>query len=245
MTKYVDSECSLFYTSSGKVIDRAEFENSDGAFIDGGNYGSAYRYGNDKVVKFVESPGSDEQYENMSNIKNLSLPNFYKIYEVLSCQSDGIKTFGGTIAQYYPKEDVDIFLQPSDFLLDSFNALCRSMEVLGTNHFFAFDLNNRNSILNSNGIFVIDADLYQRMATNLAWKIAAKNVFKLKSSVFYDLLLSNFFRHHSDELGDLKSSDVSNMLYDLMNLDDFADSTVFNKTLAKHRYPIDYIRSRK
>lgn len=240
----MDNERNLFYTESGLVVDKKKIEKNGGVYLSSGNYGNAYKL-NDKVVKLVFNDGSSEQYDTVSCIKNLSLPNFYKLYNVLSCEKSGIKTFGGTISKFYSSEDVDIFLKPTDYLLDSFNSLHKSMVELGKNNIFVFDLNRANTIVNDNGIFVIDVDLYQRMMNNLPKNVISKNLFKLKCSVFYELMQSNFLNYHSDELKVLSGEDISRILYDLLNLNDFDDSKTFNKTLSKFKYPIDYIRSKK
>lgn len=233
-----------FYTESGLLVDMNDLIDKGATYLSSGNCGAAYLF-NDTVIKLVDSDGDMEQYDTVSCIKNLSLPNFYKLYSVLSCEKNGIKTFGGTISRYYPAKEVDIFLKPSDYLLDSFNSLYKSMKELGKNNIFVFDLNRANTIVNDNGIFVIDVDLYQRMLNNLPKNVISKNLFKLKCSVFYELMQSNFLNYHSDELKVLSGEDISRILYDLLNLNDFDDSKTFNKTLSKFKYPIDYIRSKK
>lgn len=238
------AERECFYTEFGNLIDINDLMKKGATFLSSGNCGSAYLF-NDCVIKLVDSDGDMEQYDTVSCIKNLSLPNFYKLYSVLSCERNGIKTFGGTISKYYLSENVDMFLKPSDYLLDSFNSLYKSMSELGKNNIFVFDLNRANTIVNNDGIFVIDVDLYQRMSYNLPKNIISKNLFKMKCSIFYELLQSNFLNHHGNELKDLSGEDISRMIYDLLNLNDFDDSKTFNKTLSKYKYPIDYIRRRK
>jgi len=239
------SNNSYFYTDSGLIINGENYNQSDASYLSCGNYGSVYRYSDDKVIKLVDSDGTEEQYETMSSIKDLNLPNFYKLYEILYRNSvDGVKTFGGTIAKYYPREDFDIFLQPSEYLLESFNSLYRAMIQLGMNGISVFDLNRRNVIVNREGIYVIDADLYQKLGNSLTWKIALKNLYRMKDSIFYDLMISNFFKYHKN-ISSEYANEFIKIIYDLLNMDDYENSSVFNDTLSKYRYPIDYIKSKR
>jgi hypothetical protein len=225
---------------SGDIIDRKKFESKE--VVGSGNYGTVYRYDDDKVIKFANSRGDSNQYNAVSIIKNLSLPNFYKLYDVLSCTDGDVKTFGGTIARYYPSEDLDLFLMPSDYLLDNFNSLYNSMVLLGSSKISIFDLNPRNVICNSSGIYVIDVDLYQQMMAAFPWDLSMRNCFALKRCLFYDLLLRNYFRHHFGEVEGSKSKLVDDAIYDLLNLSNKEDPMVFNATLSEYRYPIDYVK---
>ena len=150
---------------------------------------------------------------------------------------------GGTISEFYPKVDFDIFSSPSEYLLESFNSLYKSMILLGMNGISVFDLNRRNVIVNREGIYVIDADLYQKLGSSLTWKLALKNLYRMKDSIFYNLLISNFYKYHKDITNE-EANCFEKVIYDLLNLDDYEDSNVFNDTLSMYKYPIDYVNKK-
>ena len=61
----------------------------------------------------------------------------------------------------------------------------------------------------------------------------------MKDSIFYDLMISNFFKYHKN-ISNEYANEFIKIIYDLLNMDDYENSSVFNDTLSKYRYPIAF-----
>ena len=114
----------------------------------------------DKVIKIQECPGSAYQYDVVSSIKNLNLANFYRLYDVLYIEKCGLRTFKGTISQYYSDVDINLWTERVDYVIDGFNGILNSASRLGENRILINDISLNNVILTSNGPVVIDVDDY-------------------------------------------------------------------------------------
>lgn len=229
-------------TSSKLIIDKEEITKNKP--IGSGNWGHVYRYDNDKIIKITDKYGSSEQYEMVSFIKNLNLPNFYKIYDVLYHETVNVKEFSGTISKYYPEEKIDLFTTTSDYLLDSFNSLTEALKILSENKIIAYDFCCKNILLTNEGIIGIDVDFYQKMDEYSKSRIMRINMKQLKEAIMHRLLVFNLDKYHRDDFDIQVIDKLNKALYNLINLDSITDTKQFNKILSKYKYPIDYLRKK-
>lgn len=232
----------IIYTNPYTSIDSKKIKKE--IFLGKGNWGSVYRFDNDKAIKIIDHDGNNEQYEIISFIKNLNLPNFYKIYDVLYTMDFSLKEYAGTISKYYQTKDIDIYTTSSSYLLDSFNALSESMNILGQHQITAYDFCNKNILLTEEGLIAIDVDFYGKMENDIPKRTIKRNMKQLKESVLHRLLIFNLHYHHKNDFDISKNEAINNAICTLLNLDNSTDIKQFNKILSKYKYPIDYIKEK-
>lgn len=225
------------YTSSGELIDNSIF--SDENYIDGGIQGRVYHYGSDKVIKVLMSDGTAYKYDMVSTIKNLNLPNFSKIYDILSKEKGPVKSYSGTICKFYERNVIDIWTQPSEYIIDSFLGICDVATILGRNKIAIGDLTPINTFLSNDGIIVIDFDSFYNVYGGYSDRIIDDNLYEVKSVLFLPLLFSQFVMFH-DDCYDRK--DLVSCVSDLLQSDNSSDTRTFVKRLSKYKYPIDYFK---
>lgn len=124
--------------------------------IGNGNNGMVYQMDNDKCLKIYRS-SAWVNVDTLKIIKDMKFNNYYKIYDMLY---DKDSNFKGMIMKYYPQEEVNVLMMEKDYLLDNVNGLGRDILSLIEKGIFIVDLNIDNTIINRNGITVVDADLY-------------------------------------------------------------------------------------
>lgn len=124
--------------------------------IGNGNNGTVYQMDNDKCLKIYRS-SAWVNVDTLKIIKDMKFNNYYKIYDMLY---DKNSNFKGMIMKYYPQEEVNVLMMEKDYLLDNVNGLGRDVLSLIEKGIFIVDLNIDNTIINRNGITVVDADLY-------------------------------------------------------------------------------------
>lgn len=124
--------------------------------IGNGNNGTVYQMDNDKCLKIYRS-SAWVNVDTLKIIKDMKFNNYYKIYDMLY---DKDSNFKGMIMKYYRQEEVNVLMMEKDYLLDNVNGLGRDILSLIEKGIFIVDLNIDNTIINRNGITVVDADLY-------------------------------------------------------------------------------------
>jgi len=203
-----------------------------------GEFGIAYEDAG-RVYKLLNAPGSNEQYVNMTTIKNLNLPNFYKLYDILFTKDGEKRVFAGTISKFYQREDVDMFLAPKDYLIDNFNALLESVRTLAKHGIGVGDLHVGNSIVNKDGIFIIDTDLYGKKECLTNHRLITQNEFRYISFLL-DLLYGNFSDHHGPDCSLEQIVNVNSMIHTLVTNCVMNNQSISEK-LADVKYPMDYV----
>lgn len=131
-----------------------------------GVYGNVYKYNSNSVIKFQKNIGSFEQYDVVCEVKNLNLPNFYKIQNILSPDKTGSKRYAGTIATYYKEGKENVWTIPSELFINEINSLIDSAIILGKRKIEIVDLNPSNIILTDKGFVIIDIDNYVKRTRN-------------------------------------------------------------------------------
>lgn len=127
-----------------------------GTKIGNGNNGTVYHMGDGKCLKIYRS-SAWVNVDTLKIIKDMEFNNYYKIYDMLY---DKDSKFKGMIMKYYPQEEVNVLMMEKDYLLDNVNGLGKDILSLIKKGIFIVDLNIDNTIINRDGITVVDTDLY-------------------------------------------------------------------------------------
>lgn len=159
-----------------------------------GSRGIAYLAKGNVALKLQKVTGSKMQYDTVSKIKNLNLPNFYRIHEVLGYGSSLDKKFVGTISSYYEESDVNIWEKPSSYLIDNFKRIENSVNTLSKNGIKVVELYPCNAILGDKDITIIDVDNYKEGKVS---ECSSYNENELIHSFLIPLLARNYCNNFS------------------------------------------------
>lgn len=210
------------YTTSCQELDVTKIEKED-KFLGSGYVGFAYLNKDNKVIKLLDKPGTKKQYEVMSFIKNLNLPNFYLIYDILSNEKFGVKTYAGTISKYYKSENIDLWEMPSSFIVDNVKKLFEQASILGEKKISMCDIHDGNLIISREGIISIDAD-DDRFCNECRDK---ENINAVRFAII-KLLASNYFKRR-DKVK-IAGSEIVKKLCEIKSFDE----------ISKYKSPIDW-----
>ena len=223
----------VVYKDSGEILHEEDIKRLP--IIGKGFSGTIYRYDEDKVIKLMNKPSRVCSFETLDTIKNLQLPNFYRIYNLLS---DGVtlNQYVGNIASYHKEETVDIWNMPSDWLIENYEGLYEAMTKLGEQQIEIYDALPCNCIVNKSGMTLIDVDRYFEDPYNCT----KSNIRLLVCKLLRPLLEQNFMEYHSD----LCSSDLIYSLLKSLFSSYPENEKELSKKLLRYSRPIDYIKDR-
>lgn len=91
--------------------------------------------------------------------RNFNDPNFCKLYDLLYNKDKKVVAY---TMKYYKSAIDNILSMPVDYLVDNFSAIYDAMDRLAKDLVLVVDLHNRNMILTSDNIVVVDFDKYRR-----------------------------------------------------------------------------------
>lgn len=158
-----------YYNSDGKEVSfTTTFKINDT-----GCYGNIYRVEEDdniclKELKDVEPKKPLTIFDDTPTVisedifnyfKNFNDPNFCKLYDLLYNKDNKVVAY---TMKYYKSAIDNILSMPVDYLVDNFNAIYDAMDRLAKDLVLVVDLHNRNMILTSDNIVVVDFDKYRR-----------------------------------------------------------------------------------
>ena len=86
-------------------------------------------------------------------------PNFCKLYDLLYNKDKKVVAY---TMKYYKSAIDNILSMPVDYLVENFSAIYDAMDRLAKDLVLVVDLHNRNMILTSDNIVVVDFDKYRR-----------------------------------------------------------------------------------
>lgn len=199
--------------------------------IGNGNNGTVYQMDNDKCLKIYRS-SAWVNVDTLKIIKDMKFNNYYKIYDMLY---DKDSNFKGMIMKYYPQEEVNVLMMEKDYLLDNVNGLGRDILSLIEKGIFIVDLNIDNTIINRNGITVVDTDLYiyrEDYDRDLLGRMGYATFRSLVKSIIIDSISMD----KSMEDVNIYKAIVENLVGNPF------DTKSMEKKLVRCKYPMEYIK---
>ena len=199
--------------------------------IGNGNNGTVYQMNNDKCLKIYRS-SAWVNVDTLKIIKDMKFNNYYKIYDMLY---DKDSNFKGMIMKYYRQEEVNVLMMEKDYLLDNVNGLGRDILSLIEKGIFIVDLNIDNTIINRNGITVVDADLYiyrEDYDRDLLGRMGYATFRTLVKSIIIDSISMD----KSMEDVNIYKAIVENLVGNPF------DTKSMEKKLVRCKYPMEYIK---
>ncbi len=142
-------------------------------------------------------------------------------------------------AKYYEKEDINILIEPTDYLLDNFRGLESLFEIFSSYAILTGDLHIDNVLFTSQNMIIIDPDFFElyygndlkiknkRKLLSLCRNIC-KNTLKFRLKNYSEEVIYNFL----NELTNFKVDDKTDISYEL------------SKRLKGCKRPIDLITKR-
>lgn len=232
----------LYNKSFGKLdvnLDELERINEDivtNAFI--------YRYRDIILKKYwycTEYAISDDVFDRLCNIDN---DNFIKLYELFTIIPDneyekmyaryqsGRKFFckDGYTAKYYQPDPINPILEPSTYLIKSIEELKALVDTLSNSKIMMTDTKVENTIIQNNGIIIIDPDYY---------KISNQSIEVIKKHNYKELLqlLKTIFAHYVG----MKKTDILKLFNEGENSNSLETICDIEKRLRKVKRPIDLV----
>lgn len=226
----------ILYTNK---LDKIEVDKN--IILGSGSYGTAYKH-NNKVIKLWNTPYSQD-YKNFEILKELSLPNFYKLETLLyRTKESALKQNNpyGYTYKYLEEEDIDILTLPTNYTLDNLYNLYTTIQILTKYNIRNIDLIAENVILNSKIITIIDAELYTKEHNCSPKELLKRNTYDLES-LFFDLYKRSLIQYHSY----LLSKELNILLYNLFIIHNYKSINNVEKKLTKYKYPLDYLKQHK
>ena len=189
-----------------------------------GTYGKIYPYEDNKCLKVFNNVGY-HQSSPILTIKELSLPNFYKISDLL--YNDDFK-YVGYISDYYTPDDYNI-LENKEYLVNAINNMLEGIIKLTERGFLVTDLHIGNVIVNKDDITIIDVDDYRKTNNDNM----ETNIYRYK-----EMIKSLLYRY----LTKYDVKDIMTAYQKLMDLVDVNSLDVkhFNNVMRRYKKPIDY-----
>ena len=202
-----------------------------------GAFGNVYQSDKDKCIKVFYDTGLEGINEGvMKTLRRLDLPSLYKLY---SFYYDLNKKFMGYEMKYYDEPEPHILEKPFSFYLDGYDQGRKDTVILSTQRISTCDLSPSNTIINDNGITLIDADLFYNSGEKLSIEdILSHNYFNLKN-LYINLILSelsDYYGYTTDGI-----LDMSDRLFDFFS-DNENDAFLLNRAVKGMKKPIDLVR---
>ena len=158
-----------YYNNNGKVVSFTTTSKINNV----GCYGNIYRVEEDdniclKELKDVEPKKPLTIFDDTPTVisedifnyfKDFNDPNFCKLYDLLYNKDNKVVAY---TMKYYKSAIDNILSMPVEYLVDNFNAIYDAMDRLAKDLVLVVDLHNRNMILTSDNIVVVDFDKYRR-----------------------------------------------------------------------------------
>ena len=140
-------------------------------------------------------------------------------------------------AKFYQKDNTNILYEPKEFLLDNFHEIEKLVNKFTDNSIGICDVNIQNAIINSQGIVLIDPDMYYK--SNMTKdKLATEN--KQELAGFFESICLDGLDYH-----ERNSSIDKKVKRDINNINKKENPEVTQeiaKILRKVKRPIDYLK---
>ncbi len=203
-----------------------------------------YRYRDLIINKYwfcTEFAINDDVFDKLAMIDN---KNLIKLYELFTIISDGEyeerlakyqqgKRFfykDGYTAKYYQPDSINPVLEQSNYLIKSIEGLKELTEILSNSKVMMNDTKVENTIIQNNGIVIIDPDYYS---------LSNQNIDSIKNYNYKELLklLRSIFMHYAK----LKQRDILKFFDELEKNDSLDAICHIEKGLKKVNKPLDLL----
>lgn len=229
------------------TINRKKHYFSTDTLFKQGFFGEIYLTEDNKCLKVFKQPLSrngafDFEEDTYNKIRKLKLDNFYELYDLY--YNKELTKILGYLSKYYPSEDIDILTMPTDYTLNNLSLLYDSFKKLSEHNIYTNDTHSGNVILNSKEIVVIDTDLYYKgdfISKELELNILKENICNL-NDLFVDIYLSSLSNYSFS--GKYDRVDIAEKIQKLFTMNATSGIEPVVKKLAKHKYPIDYLKKK-
>ena len=216
-----------FYNENGKTVNYNVSEH-----IGGEQYGDVYKISDTECIKIYKK-GQVVDESILKFIRELNLKRFYELFQFLYGRT---QKFRAHTMKYYKPEEIDILTMPIDYTLNSLFDLYSSFNVLTEKNVFINDTHSGNVIINSDGITVIDTDLYTYNKGFSQNRLKTSNYSALRY-LFVEIYIEALVKYHRE----LSSFNNKEAINELFNSIIYRDVNTIHKKLCRSKYPIDYI----
>lgn len=128
-------------------------------------------------------------------IQEMNLDGVYQIRKFLFNQDN---VFKGYIMKYYPHEDINFFDMDMGYTIENYLKFKKIVEKFTKKNIFMVDLNTNNVVVNSDGMTIIDMDLYVISEFVSSDRIELNNLKALRY-IFTQLYLENWERYYGTD----------------------------------------------
>ncbi len=196
-----------------------------------------------------------EVFEFIKQVRNKHLIKLIERYYQVSKDknivvSDLLENPGNYIIDAYtyewvPSENIDILDMPIDYLIDNLKELLDLADYLSEYGLFIMDAKVENSVLNSEGIVLIDPDIY-----TFARETSFKEFLKIQDNDrikswnrhrIVDLIKAICFK--SLQLKNIKKEGLVVELFEKPSWDGTYDASIVEKKLRGYKSPLEYLVS--
>ena len=157
-----------YYNSDGKEVSFTTTSKINNT----GCFGNIYKVAEDdniclKEIKDID-PSTLTIFDSLPTVisedifnyfRNFNDPNFCKLYDLLYNKDKKVVAY---TMKYYKSAIDNILSMPVDYLVDNFSAIYDAMDRLAKDLVLVVDLHNRNMVLTSDNIVLVDFDKYRR-----------------------------------------------------------------------------------
>ena len=215
----------MYFDKDGKVV-----HYNLGKPINSGTFGNIYRINSSKCFKEICTWDGIPDRDAFNKIAEMKLNNFCRIYKILY---SSLGYINGYVMKYYESEEMDLLTMPTEYIIDNFIDMWKSVLKLSKNRIRIRDLHTGNVILNDYGMTIIDMDRYlsdESSDIDTLIRMNKETLYELFSDLFRNSLIS----YYMDDL-----YDIEYLLYDLFDVEDEYNQVC--KRLLRYKYPYDYL----
>lgn len=184
---------------------------------------------------------STEIFDILKKINNKHFIELYEIYcqiapILLPLHQKGIIPFtvSAYTAKYYINENINILYEPTDYIISNLEEIEKLIDIFSNNQIITRDLTKANTIINSQGIILIDPDLFHIPITPIPRKnIITNNKFQLLS-LLESIWISSIYKKEN-----VSYNDINNLFNIPINETTSITDEIYKK-LKYTKHPINY-----
>lgn len=174
--------------------------------LDHGDFGTVYKNSDGTLTKVFDYDMFKCPPDIMIKLKELHLASIYKLYRFYYRANKGKRYIKAYDMGYIEPEDVSILDIKISKLKLNIRKLFEDMETLSKNSIIVSDIRKRNTIINSEGIHLIDCDGFRidyRFTVDMIRNYNIKRLYELLHEIFFSALDENKERSFENDINDL------------------------------------------